>query len=158
MVSEAAAEQRRYPARGASETDVKCVKELLANHSQCVYQFRADDHDAQINDQPSFATLVATWDSARVPRQWDHRAHHRFPSVRSGKGGSIYSACTVQCTCVECDDGSPIGIVCESYRFGRARGLRPQVSACSQWKHHSTLRLCKTNTACNKDPCAPTPK
>lgn len=82
----------------------------------------AHDYDAQIDDQPSFATLVATWNPAPVPRPWDQSAHHDFPSACSGKGTSIYSACTVQCTCVECHEGIPMQMGCESYRFGRAKG------------------------------------
>lgn len=106
---------------------MSCVKDLLEHHPQHVYQFRADDHGAQINGQPSFATLASSWESAPTPRPWNSIDLRHFPSVRSGRGVSIYTVFTAQCTCSECNENDPVKLVCEPYRFGSMKGQRPQV-------------------------------
>jgi hypothetical protein len=140
MAPETAAEQRKSSTRSSAK-DMSCVKDLLANHSQQVYQFRADDHNAQINGQSSFATLVFKWETAHIPKPWDSIDSRRFPRVRSGRGVAVYNACTVQCTCADCNEGDPVKLVCESYPFGRAKGLWPQVSAYSQRQQHAFPNL-----------------
>lgn len=129
MSPDAAAEQRLPSTRGYRK-DLGCVKDLLEHHSQHVYQFRADDLDygAEINDQPSFATLASSWESAPTPRPWNSIDLRHFPSVRSGRGVNIYTACIVQCTCAKCNERDPVKLMCEPYRFGSMKGQRPQVS------------------------------
>lgn len=106
---------------------MSCVKDLLEHHSQRVYQFRADDHGAQTNGQPSFAMLASSWDSAPTPRPWNSIDLRHFPSVRSGRGVSVYAVFTAQCTCSECNERGFVRLVCEPYRFGSMKGQRPQV-------------------------------
>jgi hypothetical protein len=143
-ISPEAVAKRRHSSLLGPRDDASCVKDLLKHHSQKVYQFRADDYSAQIDGNPSFGMLVSTWEL--TPKAWDIHDFHRFPSVLNGRQGKKYTVCTLRCTCMECSERNPIELVCEPYVFGTARGLWPQVSACSRWQQYTIPRPPKTNT------------
>jgi hypothetical protein len=148
---EAVAESLQHPVRNAGR-DASCVKNLLKKHSQQVYHFRANDHDAEIDGHSSFASLVTAWEDGGKKYSDSDSIH--YPEVRSGKGSKVYTSCTVRCTCTKCTEGEPVELVCESYPFGTARGMRPQVNTCPRTATMNAAKICMTKH--DTDSCAQT--